>query len=119
MTRSLFHAISEASKSIPGRVRELTGLIGDGWALYSAAFGHKDGTNRTEPRLFINTYVTELDQVEHEGFRSLLVGVRGHFRNPRAHSNRINHEEDLTDFFDAMSLFSYVRNRLDAARVEG
>lgn len=118
INRSLFHAISEASKSIPNRVRELTGLIGDGWTLYSVAFGLKDGRNRAEPRLFINDYLTESDQVEHEGFRSLLVGVHGHYRNPRAHSNRINHEEDLNDFYDAMSLFSYIHKRLDAARTD-
>jgi uncharacterized protein (TIGR02391 family) len=116
VNRSLFHAISEASKSIPNRVREMTGLIGDGWILYNAAFGHRDGKSRTEPRLFINDYRTESDQVEHEGFRSLLVGVHGHYRNPRAHSNRINRDEDLNDFLDAMSLFSYIHKRLDAAR---
>jgi uncharacterized protein (TIGR02391 family) len=116
VNRSLFHAISEASKSIPNRVREMTGLIGDGWILYNAAFGHRDGKSRTEARLFINDYRTESDQVEHEGFRSLLVGVHGHYRNPRAHSNRINRDEDLNDFLDAMSLFSYIHKRLDAAR---
>lgn len=118
VNRSLFHAISEAAKSIPNRVREMTGLIGDGWVLYNAAFGHRDGKNRTAPLLFINDYITESDQVEHEGFRSLLVGVHGHYRNPRAHSNRINREEDLNDFLDAMSLFSYIHKRLDAARTE-
>lgn len=116
VNRSLFHALSEASKSIPNRVRELSGQSGDGWILYNAAFGHRDGKNRTEPCLFINDYGTESDQIEHEGFRSLLVGVHGHFRNPRAHSNRINREEDQNDFFDAMSLFSYIHKRLDGAR---
>ena len=118
VNQSLFHAISEAAKSIPGRVREMTGVIGDGWVLYNAAFGHRDGKNRTAPRLFINDYLTESDQIEHEGFRSLLVGVHGHYRNPRAHSNRINREEDLNDFLDAMSLFSYIHKRLDATRPE-
>lgn len=59
VNRSLFHAISEASKSIPSRVREMTGLIGDGWTLYNVAFGHRDGKKRIEPRLFINDYATE------------------------------------------------------------
>lgn len=118
VNQSLFHAISEAAKSIPARVRKMTGLIGDGWVLYNASFGHRDGKNRTAPRLFINDYLTESDQVEHEGFRSLLVGVHGHYRNPRAHSNRINRDEDLNDFLDAMSLFSYIHKRLDAARLD-
>ena len=115
VSRSLFHALSEASKSIPSRVRHLTGLVGDGWALYGVAFGMRDGKNRNDPRLFINAYETESDQVEHEGFRSLLVGIHGHFRNPRAHANRIHSDEDIDDFYDAMSLFSYVHRRLDNA----
>lgn len=49
VNQSLFHAISEAAKSIPNRVREMTGLIGDGWVLYNAAFGHRDGKNRIAP----------------------------------------------------------------------
>lgn len=118
VNQSLFHAISEAAKSIPNRVREMTGLIGDSWVLYNAAFGQRDGKNRTTPRLFINDYLTESDQIEHDGFRSLLVGIHGHYRNPRAHSNRINREEDLNDFLDAMSLFSYIHKRLDATRPE-
>lgn len=118
VNQSLFHALTEASKSIPNRVRELSGHSGDGWILYNAALGHRDGKNRIEPSLFINGYCTESEQIEHEGFRSLLVGIHGHYRNPRAHSNRINNEEDLNDFFDAMSLFSYVHKRLDGARTE-
>ncbi len=118
VNQSLFHAISEAAKSIPNRVRVMTCLIGDGWVLYNAAFGQRDGKNRTAPRLFINDYLTESDQIEHEGFRSLLVGVHGHYRNPRAHANRINREEDLNDVLDAMSLFSYIHKRLDTARPE-
>lgn len=116
VNQSLFHALTEAAKSIPQRVRELSGQSGDGWILFNAAFGHRDGKNRIEPTLFINGYVTESEQIEHEGFRSLLVGIHGHYRNPRAHSSRINSEEDLNDFFDAMSLFSYIHRRLDEAR---
>ncbi|WP_461171189.1 TIGR02391 family protein [Arthrobacter sp. Z1-15] len=46
------------------------------------------------------------------------VGVHGHYRNPRAHSNRINREEDLNDFLDAIPLFSYIHKRLDTAGSE-
>ena len=116
VNKSLFHALTEAANSIPNRVRELSGQAGDGWILYKAAFGYRDGKTRVEPSLFINGYGTESEQIEHEGFRSLLVGIHGHYRNPRAHSNRINNEEDLNDFFDAMSLFSYIHKRLDNAR---
>lgn len=106
------------AKSIPSRIREMIGLVGDGWVLCNAAFGHRDCKNRAEPRLFINDYRSESDQVEHEGFRSLLVGIHWHFRNPRAGSGRINRSEDLNDFLNAMSLVSYVHKRLDTARTE-
>ena len=111
VTRSLFHAISEASKSIPTRVRSITGLAGDGDALYNGVFG----TRQDPPLLYINKYENDSDISEHRGFKNLLLGVHGHYRNPRAHSNRINNVEIMPDFYDAFSLFSYVHRRLDQA----
>ncbi|MFF0711054.1 hypothetical protein [Gordonia sputi] len=46
----------------------------------------------------------------------MLVGIHGHFRNPRAHSSRIFNDEVLNDFYDAFSLSSYVHRRLDSMR---
>jgi uncharacterized protein (TIGR02391 family) len=109
VTRSLFHAMSEASKSIPTRVRSITGLAGDGAALYDEVFG----TNRERPTWSINDYQTDSEISEHRGFKNLLVGIHGHFRNPRAHTSRILTEENPIDFYDALSLFSYVHRRLD------
>lgn len=45
-----------------------------------------------------------------------MVGIHGHFRNPRAHTNRIMTDEELVDFYDAFSLFSYVHRRLDTMK---
>ena len=114
VTRSLFHGLSEAAKSIPDRVRETTGLAGDGSALYDQVFG----TNTQRPKLFINGFVTDSDISEHRGFKNLLLGVHGHYRNPRAHSPRINADERVEDFYDAMSLFSYIHRRLDTASTD-
>lgn len=111
VTRSLFHGLFEAAKSIPARVRTMTGLAGDGSALYDQVFG----TNTVSPLLFINGYRTESDISEHRGFKHLLLGVHGHYRNPRAHSSRIDADEQLDDFYDAMTLFSYIHRRLDTA----
>lgn len=111
ITRSLFHAITEASKSIPTRVRDITRMAGDGDALYNSAFG----TRQEQPLLFINRYDSDSDISEHRGFKNLLLGIHGHYRNPRAHSNRINNIEVLPDFYDAFGLFSYVHRRLDGA----
>lgn len=110
VSRSLFHAMSEASKSIPARVRNITGLAGDGAALYDGVFG----TNREHPVWSINAHEWDSDISEHRGFKNLLVGIHGHFRNPRAHSSRIFKDEELVDFYDAFSLFSYVHRRLDS-----
>lgn len=112
VSRSLFHAMAEASKSIPDRVRRATGLGGDGWILYSNVFGEKPSDL---PRLFINGWRTDSERSEHSGFRSLLVGIHGHYRNPRAHASRLGSNEALIDLYDAFGLFSYVHRRLDTA----
>lgn len=109
ITKSLFHAMSEASKSIPTKVRQLTGLVGDGAALYDGVFG----TNRDRPLWRINRYLSDSDISEHRGFKNLIIGIHGHFRNPRAHTSRLHSTEDLSDFYDAFALFSYVHRRID------
>jgi len=113
INRSLFHATAEASKSIPTRVRQLSGLAGDGDALYNGAFG----TKHDQPLMRINSYRTDSEISEHRGFKNLLLGIHGHYRNPRAHSNRINSTELMPDFYDAFSLFSYVHRRLDGVMI--
>ncbi|WP_019482569.1 TIGR02391 family protein [Arthrobacter sp. TB 23] len=112
ISRSLFHAMSEASKSIPTRVRGITGLAGDGAALYDGVFG----TNRAHPSWSINAHESDSEVSEHRGFKNLLIGIHGHFRNPRAHSSRITFDEELIDFYDAFSLFSYTHRRLDSMK---
>lgn len=110
LTKSLFHAMLEASKSIAERVRGLTGLGGDGAPLYNQVFSIR------EPMLMINSLGTESDESEQKGFLNLLIGIHGHYRNLRAHSMRLGSDEDIQDFHDAMGLFSYVHRRLDLAK---
>ncbi|GLY99854.1 TIGR02391 family protein [Actinoplanes sp. NBRC 103695] len=111
--QSLFHAVSEASKSIPDRIRRHTGLAGDGAGLYDQVFG----TNTTAPLIRITDMRDDSEVSEHKGFKNLLVGVHGHYRNPRAHRTRLGSSEARDDFLDAFSLFSYLHRRLDAAGV--
>ena len=113
IAKSLFHAISEAAKSIPERIRILTGFTGDGQELFDAALG----TNSSAPQLVINSFSTESEKSEHKGFKNLLIGIHGHYRNPRAHKTRLGSEESEHDFLDAFSLFSYVHRRLDSAQL--
>lgn len=111
LAQSLFHAMSEAAKSIPQRVRSVTGLAGDGAALYDQVFG----TNQLPALLKINTLGTESELSEQKGLKNLLIGFHGHCRNPRAHTTRHGSIETLPDLFDAFGLFSYVHRRLDRA----
>ena len=74
------------------------------------------GTNNSAPKLVINSFSTESEKSEHKGFKNLLIGIHGHYRNPRAHKTRLGSEEGKHDFLDAFSLFSYVHRRLDSAQ---
>ena len=113
LAQSLFHAVSEAAKSIPDRIRRHTGRSDDGDDLYTDVFGSKTRA----PTLVIGAYVTESDISEHRGFKNLLLGIHGHYRNPRAHATRLGSQESEQDFLDAFGLFSYVHRRLDGAGV--
>jgi uncharacterized protein (TIGR02391 family) len=110
ITKSIFHATTEAAKSIPNRLRLMTGYLSDGAILYDGIFGTGGAS---KPILLINEYRSESDFSEHKGFKNLLIGVHGHYRNPRAHSSRIDSKEDLDDFYDAFAFFSYAHRRLD------
>jgi hypothetical protein len=50
----------------------------DGEELYTAVFGGKSG----EPLVHITPFRTESDKSEHRGFKTLLTGIHGHYRNP-------------------------------------
>jgi len=113
LRQSLFHAISEAAKSIPDRLRRHTGLGSDGENLYTTVLGAKQG----RPLVCINAFETDSEQAEHRGFKNLLTGIHGHYRNPRAHNTRLGSPEAKQDFHDAFGLFSYVHRRLDDASV--
>lgn len=113
MRKSLFHAVSEASKSIPDRIRRHTGLGEDGEDLYGRVFG----TKTVAPLITITAMNNDSEASEHRGFKNLLTGIHGHYRNPRAHATRLGSTEGRHDFYDAFALFSYVHRRLDQAGV--
>jgi uncharacterized protein (TIGR02391 family) len=111
--QSLFHATSEAAKSIPDRIRRHTGLAADGTGLHDQVFG----TNTTPPLVAVTDLADDSAVSEHRGFKNVLIGIHGHWRNPRAHRTRLGAAEARGDFLDAFSLFSYVHRRLDKAGV--
>jgi len=108
-----FHATLEATKSVPDRMREMTGLSGDGAALIDAAMGLSQGT----PRIAINTLRTASEHDEHKGFANLCKGLVGMFRNPVAHDPRINRSITDAELLELLMIVSMVHRRLDAAVV--
>lgn len=106
LQENYFHAVFEASKGLAQRIRDLSGVDGDGAALVDAAFSLKS------PRLALNTLQTETEQSEHKGFAQLLKGCFAAVRNPLAHEPKIlwEGEEDAADYFSLMSL---LHRRLD------
>lgn len=110
ITQSLFHAVSEAAKSLPERIRRITGRTEDGAELYNAVLGASSG-----PKLQINPYATKSDISEHSGFLNLLTAVHGIARNPRAHRTRLGSPEERQQFFDYFAVISMAHRYLDDA----
>jgi uncharacterized protein (TIGR02391 family) len=104
-----FHAVFEATKSVAQKIRDKTGLTGDGAEIVDRAFGLKG------PMLAINTLRTETEQSEQTGFANLVKGMFGTFRNPTGHAPKITWRIEEQDALDLMSLVSYIHRRLDGA----
>lgn len=106
-----FHAMLEASKSIPARLREMTGAQGDGAGLADAMLAPGNG-----PSLAINNATSETDKAEQAGFNNLVKGILGLFRNPTAHDPRLCREITDDELLEALTMMSMVHRRLDTAR---
>jgi uncharacterized protein (TIGR02391 family) len=106
-----FHAVLEATKSVAQKIRDKTGLTGDGADIVDKAFG------LGAPMLAINTLRTDAEKSEQSGFANLLKGTFGTFRNPTAHVPKITWKVEEQDALDLLSLVSYLHRRLDAVAV--
>ena len=107
-----FHAIFEATKSVSGKIRSLTGLTGDGSELVDQAFGSgKAGM----PFLAFNSLRTETEQQEHSGLMNLMKGMFGAFRNVTAHAPKIYWPVTEQDALDLLTIASLIHRRLDTA----
>ena len=114
LQQNYFHAVFEATKSIASKIRNLSGLTGDGAELAQVAFAlPKDGS---APRLAINDLKTETERGEQRGFMNLLVGLFGTIRNPLAHSPKVEWPMEERDALDILTLTSLVHRKLDRAR---
>ena len=109
MQDNYFHAVFEATKGLAQRIREMTGIRGDGAVLVDRVF------SGDQPILAMNTLLTETEKSEHKGFATLLKGCFGAVRNPLAHEPKIlrQGEDDEDDAADYLSLISLLHRRLD------
>lgn len=95
-----FHAVFEASKGLAQRIRELSGIEGDGAKLIDDVF------LGSSPVLALNRFETATEISEHKGYAQLLKGCFAAVRNPLAHEPKIlwQGEEDAADYFTLISL---------------
>lgn len=101
-----FHAVFEATKGLAQRIRDLSGVRGDGAVLVDVVFSVK------APILALNSLQSETEQSEHKGFAALLKGCFGAVRNPLAHEPKIlwDGEDDAADY---LTLISLLHRKLD------
>jgi uncharacterized protein (TIGR02391 family) len=88
----------------------MSGAIGDGAPFVDEVLGGDP------PRFKINPHLLESHKSEQQGFVNLLKGLFGTFRNPTAHSPKIEWDMPEADALDLFSLCSYIHRRLDGAR---
>ncbi len=113
LQENYFHAVLEATKSVADKLREKSGLIGDGADLVQPACGlPKDGS---APLLAFNTLRNDSERSEHKGLGNLLTGLFGTFRNPTAHAPKISWSMNEQDALDLLTMASFLHRRLDTA----
>lgn len=106
-----FHAVLEAAKSLPERVRTLSGLQLDGHELYDTAFG----TNGTPARVAVNARSTQSERSLHTGTVHLLKCLYSLFRNPVAHEPKITMAMTEDEALEALTMISFAHRKLDGA----
>jgi uncharacterized protein (TIGR02391 family) len=107
LQENYFHAVFEATKGLAQKIRDLSGVQGDGAELVDKVFlGER-------PILAINTLQTDTEKSVQKGFAALLKGCFAAIRNPLAHEPKILWEEGEDDMADYLSLVSLLYRKLD------
>ncbi|NTW88286.1 MAG: TIGR02391 family protein [Desulfobulbaceae bacterium] len=106
MQDNYFHAVFEACKGLFERVRDLSGIKGDGAALIDRVF------SVDKPYLAFNALTSETEISEHKGFAQLLKGCAAAIRNPLAHEPKILWQGEV-DAADYLTLISMLHRKLD------
>ena len=108
LQKNYFHAVFEACKGLFQRIRDLSGIEGDGTKLIDKVFSVEN------PVLAFNSLQTETQQSEHKGVAMLLRGCTVAIRNPFAHGPKVLFSwEEETDAVDYLTLISMLHRKLD------
>ena len=92
------------------RVRQLSGLSGDGAALVNKA------SAGLQPALALGPLTTDSEKSEQKGFANLLIGLFGAVRNPLAHAPKTNWPMSEQDALDILTLVSLIHRKLDGTQ---
>jgi uncharacterized protein (TIGR02391 family) len=107
-----YEAVFEAIKGLGSRIRQLTGVDADGFALVEGTMAGR------EPMLRINAYATRTQRDEQLGVANLAKGLFSAFRNPAAHEPKLEWVMTEQDALDVLGTLSLIHRRLDSARLE-
>jgi len=110
LDENYFHAVFEATKGVAERIRQLSGLNGDGADLVNKAFTGQ------QPVLALGPLVTDSEKSEQRGFANLLMGLFGAVRNPLAHAPKMNWPMSEQDALDILTLVSLIHRKLDGTK---
>ena len=112
LSKDYYHAIFEASKGVFERIRNMTNLSLDGFALIEKVF------NQSNPILLIeNNYLSnENEKNIYFGNVYLLKYLSKALRNPIAHIPRKNMKDELADCLEILSTISLAHKFLDQCK---
>lgn len=109
LRKDYYEAVFEAIKGLGSRIRQLTGIDADGYALIETTMAGGS------PRLRINALQTRTQRDEQLGVANLAKGLFSAFRNPAAHEPRIEWTLSEQDALDVLGTLSLIHRRLDSA----
>ncbi len=111
MQKNFFHAVLEASKSVFEKIRERTGLAGDGADLIDEAF------RLANPALLFNDLSNNSERSEHTGLATLAKALCSIYRKPAAHAPKVKWAIVEQEALDVLTIASMLHRRIDQARL--
>ena len=109
LANNYFHAVFESMKGLEKRIQQLSGSDKCGRNLIENVFSKN-------PILIINNFINRSEQDEQEGFKNILCGLMGMFRNPEAHELKVEWPINEQDSLEIFGMISYCHRRLDKAQ---